>query len=211
MSEGRVLCETAPDDDRAAARFWGFSSASRPAAPAGPGAARPAQPAAQTETAAPVAKDPVAETILTAGSRNWSANSPHRNPGWISPPKSPRRPADPGRPARLPAPEPAVCRQWRRWLRRKAAGDDRKPQRPRSPLRRQPAAAPAPSPCGRKPSRYCGIAARRGLPRPWSRSEMEHRATYRPGPCRWNAGPMGLLKRLSNSLGRRDEEVKVGF
>ena len=42
---------------------------------------------------------------------------------------------------------------------------------------------------------------------PVVKAEMDHRAQPHAAPVADDRGPMGLLKRITNSLGRRDEEL----
>jgi len=161
--------------------------AARPAASASQPAARPSVPEPAT------AKDPLAETILSAeaelereldiATQNEMAAKPlttAAQPGFQ--PQS-RIFANSGEaPAPVAAPQPAMAA-------------------PRP-------AAPAPQPVQAAPVLRTEAAASR-MPRvedfpPVVQAEIEHRAA--PHGHADERGPMGLLKRISSSLGRREEE-----
>tara|TARA_R110000850_G_scaffold41950_27_gene108128 strand:- start:2972 stop:4699 length:1728 start_codon:yes stop_codon:yes gene_type:complete len=169
--------------------------AARPAAAAQPQAARPATPATQTAPAA--SADPVAQTILSAegdlereldiaseielAAQSQAAKAtPVAQPGFQ--PNS-KLFADTGAP-KQPAPAP---------------------QRP--VMSAAPEAAPQ-QPVRTPPEMNSEMQATR-MPRvedfpPVVKAEMEHRAA--PQGHADERGPMGLLKRISSTLGRREEE-----
>jgi len=170
--------------------------ASRPAAPQAQ-AARPAQPAAQP-TAAPVAKDPVAETILTAEAELERELDIATRMDLAA--KSPA-PAD-------PVAQPGFQPQSRLFA---GNGEMAAPQQPAMTAPQRPA-APAPQPAAAPAPALRTEAEPMRMPRvedfpPVVQAEMEHRA--HPQAHADERGPMGLLKRLSTSLGRRDEEETV--
>jgi len=169
----------------------------RPATSAQPQAARPAtQPA--TEPSA-VAKDPLAETILSAEAdlereldiatqidlaAQTQAAKPVAQPGFQ--PQS-RLFANSGEVAA--APQPAVA----------AA-----PQRPAMTAPQKPASQPVPAvPEMRMEAQSSRMPRVEDFP-PVVQAEIEHRAA--PQGQADERGPMGLLKRISSSLGRREED-----
>jgi len=173
--------------------------AARPAAAAQPQAARPAAPATQAAPAA--SADPVAQTILSAeddlereldiaseielAAQSQAAKAaPVAQPGFQPNSKlfadagAPRQPA--------PAPQRPVM----------SAAPEASPQ--------QPVAQPVRTP----PEMNSEMQATR-MPRvedfpPVVKAEMEHRAA--PQGHADERGPMGLLKRISSTLGRREED-----
>jgi cell division protein FtsZ len=89
-----------------------------------------------------------------------------------------------------------------------------------APVMRQPAPAPQPAPVMQQPAAQAPAPMRQEpiirhtaepvrMPKvedfsPVVKAEMDHRA--QPSPVVEERGPMGLLKRITNSLGRRDED-----
>ncbi|MBC7283596.1 cell division protein FtsZ [Hoeflea sp.] len=170
-------------------------SAARPAANPQPQAARPA---AQPSTA-PVAKDPVAETILTAEAElerelDIATRMDLAAKGQVAPADA--------------AAQPGFQPQSRLFA---GNGDTAAPQqpamtaplRPAAPAPQQPA---APAPSLRTEAEPVRMPRVEDFP-PVVQAEMEHRA--QPQGHADERGPMGLLKRLSNSLGRREDDEPV--
>lgn len=162
--------------------------------PAARPAASAAQPAARPSAQEPAtAKDPLAETILSAeaelereldiATQNEMAAKPQTPAAQSGFQPQSRIFANSGEaPAPVTAPQPAMTAQ-----------------RP---------AAPAPQPVQAAPVLRTEAAASR-MPRvedfpPVVQAEIEHRAA--PHGHADERGPMGLLKRISSSLGRREEE-----
>ncbi len=182
--------------------------AARPAASAQPQAPQAARPASPAPQAAAAPADPVAQTIRTAeddlereldiaseielAAQTQAAKAaPVAQPGFQ--PNS-KLFADAGAPKQAaPAPQPAMTA----------------PQRPAMPAAaeaapQQPVAQPVRTP----PEMNSEMQATR-MPRvedfpPVVKAEMEHRAA--PQNHSDERGPMGLLKRISSTLGRREEE-----
>lgn len=173
--------------------------AARPAASAQPQAARPATPA--TQSATPASADAVAQTILSveddlereldiaseielAAQNQATKAAPVAQPGFQ--PNS-KLFADAGAPKQVaPAPQRPVM----------SAAPEAAPQ--------QPVAQPVRTP----PEMNSEMQATR-MPRvedfpPVVKAEMEHRAA--PQGHADERGPMGLLKRISSTLGRREED-----
>ena len=144
--------------------------ASRPAAPAGPG--RASGTAGRATDSGARRQGSGGRDHPDGGSRT-GARTRHRNPDGSRRQEPGARRS--GRPARLPAPEPAVCRQWRDGC-AAAAGDDRTaaPRSPCAAAGRSSCASPADG------SRADAHAARRGLPA---------RGPGRDGASRPSAGP----------------------
>ena len=177
--------------------------AARPAASAQPqAAARPAQPAPQP--AAQASADPVADTILSAevdlereldiaseielaAHAQAAKPAPVAQPGFQPQSRIFAGAADAAAPQQPPMaqPQPAMSA----------------PQRPAAPVAPQP-------PMQAAPEMQMEPHATR-MPRvedfpPVVKAEMEHRAA--PQGHADERGPMGLLKRISSTLGRRDED-----
>ncbi|MCC0037335.1 MAG: cell division protein FtsZ [Hoeflea sp.] len=177
-------------------------AAARPAASAQPQAARPAAPAPQP--AAQTSADPVADTILSAevdlereldiaseielaAQAQAAKPAPVAQPGFQPQSRIFTGAADAAAPQQPPmaAPQPAMSA----------------PQRPAAPAAPQPSMQAAPD------MQMEPHATR--MPRvedfpPVVKAEMEHRAA--PQGHADERGPMGLLKRISSTLGRREEE-----
>ena len=165
----------------------------RPAATAQPQAARPAQaPAAQP--AAPVAKDQVAETILTAEAELERELDIATQMDLAARPQA--APA-------VAAQQPGFQPQSRLFAN---SGEMAAPQQPAMTAPQRPAPAPqpaAPAPVMRTEPEPARMPRVEDFP-PVVQAEIEHRA--QPHGHADERGPMGLLKRLSNSLGRREED-----
>jgi len=177
----------------------------RPAASAQPQAARPATPAAQSATA--TSGDPVADTILSAeadlereldiasqiemAAQSQAAKpAPVAQPGFQPNSRLFAGLADSG------APQPAAVAPQQPAM---AA-----PQRPAMTAPQQPAAQPMQAaPEMRMEPQSTRMPRVEDFP-PVVKAEMEHRAA--PQGHADERGPMGLLKRISSSLGRREEE-----
>ncbi|MBU4530017.1 MAG: cell division protein FtsZ [Hoeflea sp.] len=175
--------------------------AARPAANAQPQAAqaaRPAQAPAAQPSMAPVAKDPVAETILTAEAElereldiatrmDLAAKSQAPTDVAAQPGFQPQSRLFAGNGEMAAPQQPAMTA----------------PQRPAMPAPQQPAAH---APALRTEPEPMRMPRVEDFP-PVVQAEMEHRA--QPQGHADERGPMGLLKRLSNSLGRREEDEPV--
>ena len=171
--------------------------AARPATVAQPQAARPATPAPQPATT-PAAKDPVAETILSAEAElereldiatrmDMAAKSQAAEaaqPGFQ--PQS-RLFANTGETPVAAAPQPAMTAPQRPAM--------SPPQAPQQPMQAAPVM--------RTEAESARMPRVEDFP-PVVKAEMEHRSA--PQGHADERGPMGLLKRLSNSLGRREDE-----
>ncbi|MDP3525040.1 MAG: cell division protein FtsZ, partial [Hoeflea sp.] len=166
-----------------------------PAQAAQPQAARPA-PAPQPAMA-PVARDQVAEAILTAeaelereldiATRMDMAARSEAAPAAAQPGFQPQSRLFAGNGEMAAPQQPAMTA----------------PQRPAAPAIQQPV---APAPQLRTEAEPVRMPRVEDFP-PVVQAEMEHRAL--PHGHAEERGPMGLLKRLSNSLGRREEDDPV--
>jgi len=186
------------------------TASARPAAaakPQAPQAARPASAAPQAATAAPA--DPVGQTIRSvedelereldiASEIELAAQSQAAKPAPVAQPgfqPNSRLFADaPKQPAPAPAPQqPAMTA----------------PQRPAmsaapEPAPQQPVAQPVRTPPEMSPEMQSTRMPRVEDFPPVVKAEMEHRA--QPQGHADERGPMGLLKRISSTLGRREED-----
>ncbi|MEZ2132299.1 MULTISPECIES: cell division protein FtsZ [unclassified Sinorhizobium] len=168
----------------------------RPSAAAAPSAAavHPA-PIAQ----APRAVDPIAQTIRMAEAEmERELEIPHARPAAPVQQQPMRddgfRPQSrifAGAPAEAPAPRPAPVHAPAPAM-----------SQPAQPMISQPI-APAPQPMIRQSVEQVRMPKVEDFP-PVVQAELDHRA--QPAPHAEERGPMGLLKRITNSLGRREEE-----
>jgi len=168
-----------------------------PAQAAQPQAARPAQMPAPQPAMAPVARDQVAEAILTAeaelereldiATRMDMAARNQATPAAAQPGFQPQSRLFAGNGEMAAPQQPAMTA----------------PQRPAAPAVQQPV---APAPQLRTEAEPVRMPRVEDFP-PVVQAEMEHRAL--PHGHAEERGPMGLLKRLSNSLGRREEDDTV--
>ncbi|MCY0096005.1 cell division protein FtsZ [Hoeflea ulvae] len=174
-------------------------TAPRPAAPR-PAAANASQPAARPAAAQPAAaKDPLADTILSAEAEL------ERELDIATQMEMGTKPAAAAAPA---AAQPGFQPQSRLFVN---SGETPAPVAAPQPAMTAPRpAAPAPQPAPPTPAPALRTEAEpTRMPRvedfpPVVQAEIEHRSA--PQGQADERGPMGLLKRLSNSLGRREED-----